>query len=175
MKCIRNDSTPVQFHDTGAVVFLYDARSALDITVAEPRILDGFDDDAPRDLRLARVGMRRLLVAYGRRRRGPVAVELSVGRPLTDIERSQARLTAPRVSPLCLPSGRLRIEGYDALAIGADDPIDDGAAVEVPAGEYVVHLYRPADEPVAEAPAEVIVLAPAQETPVPAPPRPFLD
>ena len=142
MRTLRADSTPVEFYNEGLVVFLYDEESADAIREASPTLLEGFGEADARDPALARVARDGLLVAFELEQDDEVAIELAIGSPLTEDEAGDAWLPAGRAF-LALPSGSLRVEGYNNLRLSPDyDPEEPGRAVDVPPGRYAVSLYR---------------------------------
>jgi len=92
---------------------------------------------------LARLASEGRWVVYELQQDDPIVVDLCIGDPLNEAEIQQGRLQPPQRSPICLPSGTLCIEGYASLQCSPDrDPGKVGGTIEVPAGDYVLSLYR---------------------------------
>jgi hypothetical protein len=69
MWMIREDSTAVEIHNEGLVVFLYDEANSKAIREARPMILEGFGSEA--DDALAELTGKGFLVVYERPESGP--------------------------------------------------------------------------------------------------------
>lgn len=174
---IRPDAIPVQIYNDGLFVYLYDAShlSLLQGLVAKQK---NKSDDIPffvqhfENKLLAReVKARKLFVYYELRQDDEIDIEVCVGQPLTKAELSIARWHKPQFTRLDLPSGRLCIESPNSFRLDDDEKTDSGAIVEVPAGKYVVTLYRIDWEEMRRAeiknyggPQEVIVLTPLDKS-----------
>ncbi len=184
---IRANSKPVQLHNEGLVVFLYDKANGKKIQHFDPHLLGGFSDRDANDPRLAVLAKKGLLVAYELEQDDELAIEVATGAPLTDEELKAGRWHAVQRAPISLPSGKLCIEGYNNLRISPDyDPDEDpGAIVSVSAGDYVISLYRTDwnaleqdglcdDNQEWKGPAQVLVLTPASEAETVASPEPML-
>lgn len=185
MNTIRKDSTAVQVYNEGLVVFVYDEANSDAIKAAGPNIIEYFSDEPDDALQpLARDG---LLVAYELEQDDELAIEVSVGSPLSPEELSRGRWLPVQRARLNAPSGRLRVEGYNNLRLSPDfDPAEDpGAVVDIPPGDYVLSLYRVDWEALEQAglgehidewggPWHVIVLSETTEIQPPDSPAPML-
>jgi hypothetical protein len=141
---IRPGAIPVHIYNEGSVVFLYDEANEERIRDADPEIIwgageDAFDDPVTQELLAAGE-----LLIYGLQGDGGVDLEVVAGAPLAEEELSWGQWYPPETGSLSLPSGRLCVHSYNTLPMGDndDDPPDEGAVVEVPAGTYRVTLYR---------------------------------
>jgi len=83
-----------------------------------------------------------LIVGYTLEQDDDLDVEVHVGEPLTRSELAKGRWLAPQTAFLSLPSGRLCVESNDASRVGSGHATEKGGAVEVPAGDYRLTLYR---------------------------------
>lgn len=143
MQTIRPDSLTAQFYNDGLVIFLYDDHSQTAIKAINPSILEGYgkEDINPELFEVAEKG---LLVAYELRQDDEMALELSIGDPLSEQECAALGSCLPvQRAYLNLPSGKLAIEGYGNLRLSPDfDPDEEpGALLDVPPGEYIVSIY----------------------------------
>lgn len=141
---IRQGAIPIHIYSEGPVVFLYDEAHEEQIRDTDPEIIWGsspeaFEDPATREL----LASGEMLI-YGPDGDGGVDLEVVVGAPLLEKELSSGKWYAPETGYLSLPSGRLCVHSYNTLPMGDndDDPPDEGAVVEVPAGIYRVTMYR---------------------------------
>jgi hypothetical protein len=170
---IRPDGHSVQIYNSGPLVFLYDAASADAIRAIDPFILQGFrgPEEEAADEVLARVAAEGLLLVYELFQDGEIVLELAFGEELTNAERDLATWVGPRSGLLHAPSGLLRIEGYDSLQLGPEEPGDAGAEIEIAPGRYTVSVEwcrgQPEGGPLR--PSEFLSLKPAQPG-TPAPP-----
>jgi len=141
---IRKGAAPVHIYNEGFVVFLYDEANEERIRDADPQIIWGADPEAFEEPATRELLASGALLFYGLDGDGGVDVEVVVGAPLTKEELSSVKWYPPQTGYLSLPSGRLCIHSYNTLPMGdnEDDPLDEGAVVEVPAGTYRVTLYR---------------------------------
>lgn len=141
---IRADARPVHIYNDGLAVFLYDEGHAAEIRGADPRILyyvdeEVFDDPSTKSLLAA----GKMLV-YGMHGDGGGDLEVIVGDPLDQEELATGRWYPTERGFLALASGKLNVHSYNTLPMGDndEDPEDEGAIVDVPPGNYAVHLYR---------------------------------
>jgi hypothetical protein len=133
---VRDGGHPVQVDNSGLEVWLYDEAN-LD---AIRRDADNGCGGMPGNFEaLARDG---LVVGYGLIQDDAVDAEVHVGAPFTRDELSISRWLEPQNAFLRLPSGRLCIESNDASRIGPQTPMEEGARITVPAGEYHLTIYR---------------------------------
>lgn len=165
MKLVRESSASVESYNEGLVVFLYDDSATGRIEEANPSILEGFGEDDALDPRLHDLAKRGELVVFELQGDGELSIELTVGQPLepSEVDRGEWHLPVSHAR-LRVPSGRLRIEGYNNLQF---DPYteegEEGVIVDVPPGDYGLSLYRRdmfADEEESEYANEVVVLTP---------------
>ena len=141
---VRPGAIPVHVYNEGLVVFLYDEANEVRIRDTDPEIIWGAGTDALEDLTTQELLAAGELLIYGLQGDGGVDLEVVVGSPLTEKELSGGQWYPPETGYLSLPSGRLCVHSYNTLPMGDndDDPPDEGAVVEVPAGIYRVTLYR---------------------------------
>jgi len=185
MKTIREESTAVEIYNEGLVVFLYDEANSTTIIETNPALLESFGGET--DEALAELVKNGLLVAYELEQDDELAIEISIGPPLGPEELGQGRWHTPQRAPISIPSGKLCVEGYNNLRLSPDyDPSEDpGAVLDIPAGEYVLSLYRIDWEALAEAgfggdieewggPWQVIVFTEASEAETAGSPAPML-
>lgn len=96
-------------------------------------------------------------------------MQVALREPLTVEERGPDWLP-PGQASIELPSGTLKIEGYDNLRLAPDtfDDAEPGATVNVPPGRYLLSFYwRPLDADAPEnaaLPRHIVILTPANET-----------
>ncbi|PTA68717.1 hypothetical protein C8263_05580 [Deinococcus arcticus] len=133
----------VEVYNDGLVVFVYDEANEARIQQADPGILWGHGDEAEDN---AHPGTRAMLeegafLVYTLCTDNSVCAEILVGAPLSAGELAQGRWHQPQRARLSVPSGRLWVHSYNSLPIG-DGPLDPGACVQVPPGEYVGTLHR---------------------------------
>lgn len=159
---IRDGGTRVSVQNSGLEVWLYDDANIETILATNTPDLyfggmpAGFED-------LTRDGF---VVGYSLCQDDELNVAVYVGEPFTDDELEVARWLEPQHAYLRLPSGRLCIESNDASRIGSEEPAEKGAVVDVPAGDYLLTLYRIDHEALDrerrtwEGPQEIIVLTP---------------
>ncbi len=141
---IRKGAIPVHIYNEGLVVFLYDEAKEERIKDADPEIIWGAGENAFDDPTTQELLASGELLIYGLDGDGGVDFEVVVGAPLLEKELSGGKWYPPETGYLSLPSGRLCVHSYNTLPMGDndDDPPDEGAVVEVPAGTYCVTLYR---------------------------------
>ena len=143
MQTIRPDSLTAEFYNDGPVIFLYDDQSQEAIKAVDPSILEGHGKSDV-NAELFEVVEKGLLVAYELFQDDEIALEVSIGDPLSDQECAVLNPCLPvQRAYLNLPSGKLAIEGYSNLRLSPDfDPDEEpGALLDVPSGEYIVSLY----------------------------------
>ena len=143
MKMIRADSVHVEAYNEGLVVFLYDEAHTGRIRETAPDILEGFNYDIAADPKLAQLAADGVLVVFELEQDGELSIELAVGDPLTQEELGGGKWRTPQRARLHLPSGTLRIEGYNNLQFDPD-PMDEEPAprISVTPGDYVLTLHR---------------------------------
>jgi hypothetical protein len=177
-RALRPDARYAEVFNSGMEVWLYDAahRKALKDSGAFETELE----TAQLEKRMIEFAGQGLIMAYQLMQDDSLSIAVAVGEPLSQKELSAARWLEPQKAFLRLPSGRLVVESNDALTIRSEDPTDKGAELAVPAGDYLVTLYRvdhdalEADELEWAGPNEFIVLTPGSVArPVPKQP-PFL-
>ncbi len=141
---IRPGAIPVHIYNESLVVFLYDEANEERIRNADPEIIWGAGADAFEDRTTQELLTAGELLFYGLHGDGGVDLEVVVGSPLTEKELSCGQWYPLETGYLSLPSGRLCVHSFNTLPMGDndDDPPDEGAVVEVPAGTYRVTLYR---------------------------------
>ena len=141
---IRQGAIPVHIYNEGLVVFLYDEAHEARIRDADPEIIWGAGEDAFEDPVTQKLLASGELLIYGLHGDGGVDLEVVVGAPLMEEELSSGVWYPPETGYLSLPSGRLCVHSFNTLPMGDndDDPPDEGAVVEVPAGIYRVTLCR---------------------------------
>ena len=141
---IRKGAIPVHLYNEGLVVFLYDQAHEPRIRDADPQIIRGAGADAFDDPTTQTLLASGELLIYGLHGDGGVDLEVVVGPPLTEKELASGEWDPPETGYLSLPSGKLCVHSYNTLPMGDhdDNPPDEGAVVEVPAGTYRVTLYR---------------------------------
>ncbi|HYD80693.1 MAG TPA: hypothetical protein VEC06_12860 [Paucimonas sp.] len=159
---VRDGAKRVQVFNSGLEVWLYDDGNLG--AIRGPAGVDyAADEDHPRFAELMRQG---LLAGYDLYQDDGIDVEVLVGAPLSASELAVSRWLEPQTTFLRLPSGRLCIESTDASRLGPEDPMDEGAVVEAPPGDYRVTLYRIDHEALEreglewDGPQEIIVLTP---------------
>ncbi|MGH8767479.1 MAG: hypothetical protein ACREVT_04765 [Burkholderiales bacterium] len=175
---IASNAFLVEVFNSGLEVWLHDEShgDALRAT----GLFDFEVDDKALDSGLKPLVERGLVMAYGLEEDNAVVTAISVRASFGKKELARARWLEPQNAFLSLPSGRLCVESNDALRLGSHKPTDPGVVVVVPAGDYLVMLYRNdgeameadgLDEAWAEGPNEIIVLTPVPEAkPVPGQP-----
>lgn len=183
---IRKGTRKVEVENEGLVVFLYDESHAQRIEARNPSLLEGFGEDDADDEVLLKLARQGTLVAYEKIQDDDLDIDVIVGRRLTRKELAQGLWLEPQEGFIRLPSGRLRIDSYNSLGIGPEEPDADGVVVEVKPGDYVVTLYRldllalddadldDADVDPEDLPDEVIVLTDAKKANKPTPLRAML-
>jgi len=141
---IRQGAIPVHIYNEGLVVFLYDEAHEERIRDADPEIIWGASPEAFEDPVTQELLASGELLIYGLHGDGGVDLEVVVGAPLAEEELSCGEWYPPETGYLSLPSGRLCVHSFNTLPMGDndDDPPDEGAIAEVPAGTYRVTLYR---------------------------------
>ncbi len=141
---VRPGAIPVHIYNEGLVAFLYDEANEERIRDADPEIIWGAGADALEDPTTQGLLAAGELLVYGLHGDGGVDLEVVVGAPLLEKELSSGQWYPPETGFLSLPSGRLCLHSFNTLPMGDndDDPPDEGAVVEVPAGAYRVTLYR---------------------------------
>lgn len=168
MNELPGDATRVAFPNSGLVLFVYDDANADAIRTANPSILEGFGEDDISDPALARLGAEGLLVVVELEQDDYVRLQLAVRDPLSDEERGDDWGPSDRAM-ISLPSGTLKIEGYDNLRIAPDvfEDAEPGGTVHVPPGRYALSFYwRPleaAEAVSAESPRHLIILTHADD------------
>jgi len=188
---IRKGATRAQAYNEGLLVYFYDEKnrqaileqSGADlVNIPIARNAEQAKIVQEKEKKLAQFSRSAMLVAYELRQDDPIEVDVIVGDPLSPAELKAVKglkWHKPQKSRLLLPSGRLRIETANSCQIDPDnDPQEAGATVEVPAGEYLLTLYRVDVEETSDAvwekyrekdkgPVEVVVLTPAGEAKLP--------
>jgi hypothetical protein len=188
---IRQGATRAQAYNEGLLVYLYDEKNRqvlleqnagdlVNLPIA--RNAEQAKIVQVQEKKLAQFSHSALLVAYELRQDDSIEVDVVVGDPLSPVELKVVKglkWHKPQKSRLLLPSGRLRIETANSCRIIADDqPQEAGATIEVPAGEYLLTLYRVDVEETGDAvrkeyweknkgPLEVVVLTPAHKAKLP--------
>jgi len=159
---IRKGARRVRIYNTSLGVYLYDPANAPAIQKSDVELA------SPQDL--AKLDGQRLLVCYELWEDNSLDVEVVVGRPLTQKELATGRWMKTQRARLDLPSGTLHVDSADTLRLGDHKPTDPGATLRVPAGEYVLTLYRIFPEQLRadgiekyRGPQEVVILTPAAE------------
>jgi hypothetical protein len=159
---IRKGSRRVEVYNSALGVYLYDPANADSIRATGAALSD------PKGI--ATLRGQRLLVCYGLMQDDELDVEVVVGPPLTVKELEKGRWMRTQRTRLHIPSGTLHVDSADTLRLGAEEPTDEGATVEVPKGEYVLTLYRIFHDQLSaegisryRGPQEVVVLTPAAE------------
>lgn len=143
MKLLRESSQPIEAYNDGLIVFLYDDANSTEIQAADPTILEGFGEEDAKDPQLAALAKSGTLVAFELEQDDELSIELAVGDPLSDEELANGHWLKPQQALLHLPSGDLRIEGYNNLQFDefAEDE-EPAPRVSIPAGDYQLTLYR---------------------------------
>lgn len=141
---IRPDARPVHLYNEGLMVFLYDESREDAIRDADPKVVwwvgrEILEDRATLDLLESRD-----LLLYAQPGDGGVDAEIVVGPDLRPEEMAPGIWDPPQSGWLRLPTGRLCVHSYNTLPMGdnGDEPLDEGAVVEVPPGTYRVTLRR---------------------------------
>ena len=163
-RALRPDARYAEVFNSGMEVWLYDAahREKLKSSGAFETELE----TAELETRMREFAQQGLIMAYQLMQDDSLSIAVAVGKPLSDQELGVARWLEPQKAFLRLPSGKLVVESSDALTIRSEEPSDKGAALSVPAGDYLATLYRidhdglEADELEWRGPNEFIVLTP---------------
>lgn len=142
LKTIRADSFPVEIYNSGLLVFLYDESHSETIRSAYPSVLDYYDEGSVYDDALIKLTQDGILVVYELAQDDELMVEVSLGPPLSAAEKGTLPWTRDQHARIGIPSGKLCIEGYDALRLGEEEPTDEGAVLKVPPAEYQLTLHR---------------------------------
>lgn len=167
----RSGSMRASCFNSGLEVWLYDEASIGEIE--KSKAFDGIygDDDFEEfEKRIKPLLKKGLIVAYGMEGDGAVDIDLIIGEPLTKKELATARWLKPQKAFLSLPSGKLRLESNDCIHF-SEDATDPGAVLHVPAGDYLLTLYRIDNDAMSQAgladdyagAQEVIVLTPGEK------------
>jgi hypothetical protein len=190
---IRKGATRARLYNEDTMVFLYDEsnrRAILDqqgsrlvyMTAGVARNAEQRKMLEEEGKKLAEFSKSALLVAYELAQDDPIDVDLIVGEPLEPAERKGLRglqWHKAQTSRLVLPSGRLRIETMNSCRIDSRfEPQEAGATIKLPAGEYLLTLYRVDIHQTGDAvweryfreqngPQEVVVLTPMAATKAP--------
>lgn len=161
---MRAGGTRLHLFNSGLEVWLYDEANRDTIRQAAP---DSGAGGMPGDFeKLTKKG---LIVGYSLCQDDELDVEVHAGPVFTDAELACARWLEPQTALLCLPSGKLCVEPNDSSRIGPEEPTDEGGLVEVPAGNYLLTLYRIDHEALSReklkwsGPQEIIVLTPGEK------------
>src|SRR5262249_52471095 len=115
------------------------------------------------------------VVAYQLYQDDTEVIEIAVGPPLSAAEMKNLPFTRPQQARLSLPSGRLRIESWNSLAISDDGGGEKGGRLQVLPGDYVLTLHRVdfwSDE--VHPMSAVITLTPVGDLAAPRNPSPLL-
>lgn len=149
-------------------VFLYDAAHADAVRERAARFFRGVgDDDAECQRALQALAAEGKLIVYETEDDAGTQAEIMVGKPLSAREKGERRWHKPQKAFLDLPSGVLRFEGWSSLGVHPDEePMEEGAAVELTPGRYAVTLHRAENADEDEA-SEIIVLTPTGEEHMP--------
>jgi hypothetical protein len=159
---LRMTGRRLQVRNSGLEVWLYDDANRERISAENPPTELPTGMPAKFD-ELTREG---LIVGYSLAQDDDLDVEVHVGEPLSESDLARGRWLAPQSAFLRLPSGRLCVESNDASRVGSGQPTEKGGAVEVPAGDYRLTLYRADYEALSrenliwQGPQQVIVLTP---------------
>jgi len=158
---VRAGGTRLHVFNSGLEVWLYDDANRDTIRNAAP---DSGAGGMPGDFeKLTKKG---LIVGYSLCQDDGLDVEIHVGPAFTDAELSCARWLEPQTALLSLPSGKLCVESNDASRVGPEEPTDQGGLAVVPAGNYLLTLYRIDHEALSReklkwsGPQEIMVLTP---------------
>jgi len=130
-------------YNDGLTVFLYDAsqRSALaHVDIAEVIEQHYGVDELEQQYREISVDAQ--LVAYELEQDDEINIDVAVGAPLNDEERSTLGVGEAQQTLLKAPTGQLRVESYNSLNLGKSPGEEVGARVDVPAADYTLSLYR---------------------------------
>jgi len=172
---IRKGATRAELYNEGLLVYLYDEQNRQTLIEQNAHeLLDaGFGRD-PKE-KLAPLSKSHVVVAYELRQDDPIRADVIVGQPLTKQEMKPIpglKWCRQQKALLSLPSGQLRIETPNSCRfVRGEEPQEAGASILVPAGEYLLTLYRidvdETDDAVREkyfdefqGPMEVILLTP---------------
>lgn len=165
---IRKGSQRVEVYNEGLIVYLYDPANADEIIAINPTSLLDCAIEPAKDKALKTCVEKGLIVAYELRQDDPIAVEVSVGEPLSKAEMKASKIPwmKPARTVINLKSGRLRIDTPNTFRIGGEArgcaeeyrkihgklPDDDdfgswgltdpGGEITVPKGDYVLTLHR---------------------------------
>ena len=161
-------------YNEGLIVYLYD-DSLLDKLAYYkdlPALLESH-----KGTRFRRVSQSGTIVAYELRQDDSLSIMVKTGLPLTKEEMEEICALPPLTAYLRIPSGRLAVECANSFRLDPDcegEPPEEGAVVEVPPGEYIVHIYHidlsllPSNESGNyRGPLQYIVLTPAEPTDFP--------
>ena len=185
---IRKGSQNVRIYNDGLVVYLYDEAQLERLrAMGGSAVVTGSDvRDEADELRNELVA-KRMIVCYELFSDDSVHCEVIVGKALTPKERRGRSWIKVQKALLALPSGELRIESPNSCRFDDESPGDEGQTISVPAGEYLVSLFRvdpnaddedgedwDDDEDSDESLGEVIVLTPIAEAKTPKKWDPFL-
>ena len=143
-RAIRADAHYAEVFNSGLEVWLYDASHRG--TLKASRVFEVDAEDSAFEQQMLGFLKRGLIAAYQLEQDDSLSVAVAVGEPLTSKELGVARWLEPQKAYLRLPSGRLIIESNDALTLRETPPTDAGAELAVPAGDYLMTLYRIDDD-----------------------------
>ncbi|HEX3148243.1 MAG TPA: hypothetical protein VHR66_09165 [Gemmataceae bacterium] len=172
---IRPGAQRFDVYNEGLIVYLFDESSLEHLKNSGADFQGGFVDEEKKvDKSLRQLARDGWYVAYELFQDDEVAVEVVVGPPLTRKELAVARWLKPQRAFLKLPSGKLRVDTPNTLPIHEEEQEDEPGVAIVPAGDYVLTLYRMdwnemqndglvADGRPWPGPQEVIVLTPADQ------------
>lgn len=117
------------------------------------------------------------IVAYELMQDDSLSIVVKTGLPFTKEEMEEICVHPPLTAYLRIPSGKLAVECADSFRLDPDfegEPPEEGAAVEVPPGAYIVNIYH-VDIPELpsekignyQGPFQYIILTPASPTEFP--------
>jgi hypothetical protein len=140
---VRKGARRIEVYNEGLFIFLYDEARLEELKAAEAaEVVSGGDNVEDGEKRRRALGKAGALVAYQLYQDDPEVVEVAVGPPLSAAERKKLPFVEPQQALLSLPSGKLRIESWNSLAISDDGGGEKGGRLQVPPGDYVLTLHR---------------------------------
>lgn len=130
---VRQGSQRVEVYNEGLFIFLYDEARLQELKAVEAaEVVSGGDNVEDGEKRRRALGKAGALVAYQLHQDDPEVVEVAVGPPLSAAERKKLPFVEPQQALLSLPSGTLRIESWNSLAISDDCGGEKGGRLQVP-------------------------------------------
>ena len=138
MGTLRQGLSQFEIYNDGSLLFIYDSANTQAILETVPA-----DDNYPLDERnLDRAVRAGLIVLVELFQDDEIRCEVGVGNPLTLKEKAGVPWLPPAVAHLWLPSGKLRVDSANSLALIPEEADEKGAEFSCEPGHYRVCIDR---------------------------------